>query len=174
MTRISADDLATSAKEYAATEAKIVKQLAALASSAAEAAGAAAAGVAGAGRGTAPTWRVGTLMSSRPWASANDFYTYMSSHGAQEISRSQARPGDVITWADAKDGVHHVAVVSSVVDGDLRYTQHTGDAVDSPLGTREGYIENWSANATAWNGSTVRVLRITQGWQAQSSFPIVQ
>ena len=56
---------------------------------------------------------------------------------------ADARPGDIIYWEQADGGsdipaghVHHTAIVTSVVDGDVRYTQHSGNQLNASLDGR--------------------------------------
>jgi hypothetical protein len=76
------------------------------------------------------------------WAQAQKSYDFWSQHGT-EVPQSQAQPGDIVYFEQADPGydiapgtVHHAAVVTSVVDGDIRYTQHTTDQLDASLGGR--------------------------------------
>jgi hypothetical protein len=79
---------------------------------------------------------------SASWGQAQASYEFWTKHG-HEVSLADARPGDIIYWEqdeggyDIKPGtVHHAAVVTSVVDGDLRYTQHSGNQLNASLDGR--------------------------------------
>jgi Putative amidase domain len=79
---------------------------------------------------------------SGSWAQAQTSYEFWTKHG-QEVSMADARPGDIIYWEQGDDGydiprgeVHHAAVVTSVVDGDIRYTQHSGNQIEASLDGR--------------------------------------
>ncbi|WP_218827159.1 amidase domain-containing protein [Actinoplanes regularis] len=77
---------------------------------------------------------------SASWAQAFQSYEFWRAHGT-EVTAEQAQPGDIIYWeTPAADGgpgdVHHSAMVTAVVDGDLRYTQHNIDQVNASLGAR--------------------------------------
>src|SRR5262249_2934347 len=80
---------------------------------------------------------------SATWAQAQDSYDFWKQHG-QEISPQDAKPGDIIYWEQDGPGgdrppgtVHHAAVVTAVVDGDIRYTQHSGEQLNASLDGRE-------------------------------------
>jgi hypothetical protein len=49
---------------------------------------------------------------------------------------SQVKPGDLLFWR-SNGNIHHVTVVTAVVDGHLYYTQHTPDQVNSDLTGRQ-------------------------------------
>ncbi|BCY07123.1 amidase domain-containing protein [Actinoplanes sp. L3-i22] len=79
---------------------------------------------------------------SSSWAQAQDSYDFWQEHGT-EVSLTEAQPGDIVYWeqTEAGDGaaageVHHAAVVTGVVDGDIRYTQHTFNQVNASLDAR--------------------------------------
>jgi hypothetical protein len=80
---------------------------------------------------------------SGTWAQAQDSYDFWRQHG-QEVSPQDVRPGDIIYWEQDGPGgdhppgtVHHSAVVTAVVDGDIRYTQHSGEQLNASLDGRE-------------------------------------
>ncbi|WP_203739172.1 amidase domain-containing protein [Actinoplanes cyaneus] len=77
---------------------------------------------------------------SASWAQAPESYEFWSNHGT-EVTTDQAEPGDIIYWETPGAGggpgdVHHSAMVTAVVDGDIRYTQHNIDQVNASLGAR--------------------------------------
>jgi hypothetical protein len=86
------------------------------------------------------------------WAQAQDSYNFWKQHG-QEVSPQDAQPGDIIYWEQDGPGgdkpsgtVHHSAVVTAVVDGDIRYTQHSGEQLDASLDGREPQFEEGSGH----------------------------
>lgn len=111
---------------------------------------------------------------SSSWAGAQNFYDFMTRHGAQEVAVPDARPGDIVMWQDVNpDGspgkVHHAAVVTSVIDGDIRYTQHTSEQLNASLAGRTGYIENGvpypdDPEERGWGRQNVRILRPQPDW----------
>jgi len=84
---------------------------------------------------------------SPTWAQAQDSYEFWAQHGT-ELDVADARPGDLIYWEQADTGhdiapgtVHHAAVVTSTLDGDVRYTQHSTNQLDASLEGRSGVNE---------------------------------
>jgi hypothetical protein len=100
---------------------------------------------------------------SASWAQAATFYDYMLDHGATDVGTAAARPGDIVMW-EGTDGVHHAAVVTSVVDGDIRYTQHTGEQLNASLQGREPLTEDGAATTDGWGAQKIHVLRINPDW----------
>jgi hypothetical protein len=101
---------------------------------------------------------------SGSWVRAPDSYDFWKRHG-HEVSLADARPGDIIYWEqnapghDIKPGtVHHAAVVTSVVDGDIRYTQHSEDQLNASLDGREPEFEFKEG------GKKVHVIRPDPTW----------
>ncbi|GLW27488.1 amidase domain-containing protein [Actinoplanes regularis] len=79
------------------------------------------------------------------WANAQDSYNFWTAHGTQ-VAESEAQPGDIAYWeTPAASGgpgtVHHTAVVTAVVDGDIRYTQHNINQVNASLDARAPIAE---------------------------------
>ncbi|WP_436521096.1 amidase domain-containing protein [Actinoplanes sp. HUAS TT8] len=79
---------------------------------------------------------------SSSWAQAQDSYDFWTRHGS-EVGLAEAQPGDIVYWEQTETGdgavageVHHAAVVTGVVDGDIRYTQHTFNQVNASLEAR--------------------------------------
>jgi hypothetical protein len=83
-------------------------------------------------------WNLATTDS---WSGANASYEYWKSHGTVITDVSQAQPGDLIYWEQAKEAhpgaplheMHHAGVVTAVVDGDVRYTAHTDDKLNESV-----------------------------------------
>ncbi|MGC0313525.1 amidase domain-containing protein [Kitasatospora acidiphila] len=82
---------------------------------------------------------------SKSWAGAQNMHDFMMRHGGQEVPPDQVKPGDLVYYEedssqDSQDGkgvIHHTAVVTAVTpDGDIRYTQHSGDQRDVSIGGR--------------------------------------
>lgn len=88
-------------------------------------------------------WHTGTFQgifgeldaatASPTWAAAQNFHDFLTSHGGQEVPTSQAKPGDVVFFeseggpAGPPGHIHHTAVLPN---GDIRYTQHSNDALN--------------------------------------------
>ena len=79
---------------------------------------------------------------SASWAQAQTSYDFWTKHG-QEVNPSDVRPGDIVYWEQDDAGydispgtVHHAAIVTSVIDGDVRYTQHSGNQLQASLDGR--------------------------------------
>ncbi|MBZ4319896.1 amidase domain-containing protein [Streptomyces huiliensis] len=91
-------------------------------------------------------WWDGRAYYSRSWAAAKDLQHFLTRSGGEEVSRSQARPGDVIFYQQIADDpkgepqgeTYHAAVVTSVTpDGDIKITQHSGSWQNVSLDARE-------------------------------------
>ncbi|MEU4732070.1 amidase domain-containing protein [Streptomyces sp. NPDC023588] len=82
---------------------------------------------------------------SRSWAQAKGLHGFLLRNGGEEVTRSDARPGDVIFYEqvapdpDEPQGeIYHAAVVTSVTpDGDIKLTQHTSSFQNVSLDSRE-------------------------------------
>ncbi|MEU6894836.1 amidase domain-containing protein [Streptomyces sp. NPDC046557] len=82
---------------------------------------------------------------SRSWAQAKGLHGFLLQNGGEEITRSDARPGDVIFYEqvapdpDEPQGeIYHAAVVTSVTpDGDIKLSQHTSSFQNVSLDSRE-------------------------------------
>ncbi|GAA1262671.1 hypothetical protein GCM10009665_60400 [Kitasatospora nipponensis] len=79
------------------------------------------------------------------WAAAQNMHDFMVGNGGQEIPPDQVKPGDLVYYEedsdqDGQDGkgvIHHTAIVTAVTpDGDIRYTQHSGDMQNGSIGGR--------------------------------------
>jgi hypothetical protein len=81
---------------------------------------------------------------SRSWAQAQDSYDFWTQPGhGTEVAPGDVRPGDIIYFEQTEPGyaipvgtVHHAAVVTSVVDGQIFYTQHSSNQLDASLDGR--------------------------------------
>ena len=81
---------------------------------------------------------------SASWAQAQTSYDFWTDPDrGTEVDIADAQPGDIVYWEQEDDGhdippgtVHHAAVVTSVVDGDIRYTQHSGNQINASLDGR--------------------------------------
>jgi hypothetical protein len=80
---------------------------------------------------------------SGSWAQAQTSYEFWKRHG-QEVGAQDAQPGDIIYWEydDGSGKIHHAAVVTSVVDGDVRYTQHSGAQLNASMDGRLPFFED--------------------------------
>ncbi|RPF29864.1 putative amidase-like protein [Streptomyces sp. Ag109_G2-6] len=82
---------------------------------------------------------------SRSWSQAKGLHGFLLRNGGEEITRSEARPGDVVFYEqvaadpDEPQGeIYHAAVVTSVTpDGDIKLTQHTSSFQNVSLDSRE-------------------------------------
>ncbi|MFE2547306.1 amidase domain-containing protein [Streptomyces sp. NPDC059355] len=82
---------------------------------------------------------------SRSWGLAKDLHGFLLHNGGEEVTRSEARPGDVIFYEqvapdpDEPPGeIYHAAVVTSVTpDGDVKLSQHTSSFQNVSLDSRE-------------------------------------
>ena len=103
--------------------------------------------MANAGVPQSDAWHTGTFQgifgeldaatASPTWGAAQNFHDFLTSHGGQEIPASQAKPGDVVFFeseggpAGPPGHVHHTAIITAVLpNGDIRYTQHSNDALN--------------------------------------------
>lgn len=81
---------------------------------------------------------------SRSWAQAKGLHEFLVRNGGEEVTRSDARPGDIIFYEqvapdpDEPQGeIYHAAVVTSVTpDGDIKLTQHTSSFQNVSLDSR--------------------------------------
>ncbi|WP_274912387.1 amidase domain-containing protein [Streptomyces sp. WZ-12] len=77
-------------------------------------------------------WWDTSMYYSKSWAGAENQQNFMLKHGGEEVSPSQARPGDIIYYEQQgpnehieHGNTHHAAVVTAVMpDGEIKYTQH--------------------------------------------------
>jgi hypothetical protein len=114
-------------------------------------------------------WGIGPLdekdySHSPSWAQAPASYQFWSEHGT-EVTMADARPGDIIYWEQADDGhdipagtVHHAAIVTSVVDGDIRYTQHSGNQLAA------SYDGRAPVNEITGGQQRVHIIRPNPSW----------
>jgi len=98
------------------------------------------------------------------WAQAQQSYEFWSQHG-ESVPQAQAQPGDIIYWEQADGGydiapgtVHHAAVVTAVIDGDIRYTQHTTNQINASLDGRSG------VNEIDGGRQTIHIIRPRPDW----------
>lgn len=75
------------------------------------------------------------------------------------------RSGDIIYWGQDESGydikpgtVHHAAVVTSVIEGDLRCTRHSGNQLDASLDGRRGI------NALSGSHQKIHIVRPGPNW----------
>jgi Putative amidase domain len=96
---------------------------------------------------------------SGSWAQAQTSYDFWRQHGT-EVGVQDAQPGDIIYWErdDGSGTVHHAAVVTGVVDGDIRYTQHSGNQLNASLDGREPLFD-------AGDGKQkIHIVRVNPDW----------
>ncbi|MDH6541054.1 amidase domain-containing protein [Streptomyces sp. SPB4] len=89
-------------------------------------------------------WVDQRVYHSRSWAQAKGLHEFLVRNGGEEVTRSDARPGDIIFYEqvapdpDEPQGeIYHAAVVTSVTpDGDIKLTQHTSSFQNVSLDSR--------------------------------------
>ncbi|MFI5757968.1 amidase domain-containing protein [Streptomyces sp. NPDC051569] len=122
------------------------------------------------------TWMIGNrtgsdevdkrLAYSDTWAAAENQQNFMLRHGGEEVSRTEAKPGDIIYYEQAgendsieKGNTHHAAIVTAVMpDGEIKYTQHSDSYQNVSL---EGRI---NATEKAEGQQNVRIVRPRPDW----------
>lgn len=117
--------------------------------------------MANAGVPQSDAWHTGTFQgifgeldaatASPTWGAAQNFHDFLTSNGGQEIPTAQAKPGDVVFFeseggpAGPPGHVHHTAVITAVLpNGDIRYTQHSNDALNYSADGRSQQIADVS------------------------------
>jgi hypothetical protein len=103
---------------------------------------------------------VRTYRRSSSWVQAPDLKDFMLEHGGSEVSQTDARPGDIVFWENPDGTIHHAAVVTGAVDGDLRYTQHSGGRLDASLGDRGEVQENTDGGSH----QKIHIVRVNPNW----------
>ncbi|MGY0491360.1 amidase domain-containing protein [Streptomyces sp. WG-D5] len=106
------------------------------------------------------------LSYSDTWAAAENQQNFMLAHGADEVSRADAKPGDLIYYeqagvpdTEAKGNTHHVAIVTAVMpDGEIKYTQHNEEYQNVSL---EGRLPSTEKNEGQQN---LRIVRPHPDW----------
>jgi Putative amidase domain len=79
---------------------------------------------------------------SYSWSSAEGLHDFLShNNGTDNVPLSQARPGDVIFWQDPKEGIHHAAVVTGVLNGHVYYSQHSDPAQNADWDIRRTFYD---------------------------------
>ncbi|EIF00234.1 amidase domain-containing protein [Saccharomonospora glauca] len=85
---------------------------------------------------------------SASWAAARNHHDYMLSHGGETVSPAEAMPGDIIYFENT-EGIHHAAVVTAITpDGEIMYTQHTGEHTNLSLTDRQAFNNIYSGEDT--------------------------
>lgn len=80
---------------------------------------------------------------SYSWSSAQGLHGFLThNNGVDNISLSEARPGDVMFWQDPKEGIHHAAVVTAVLDGHVYYSQHSTPAQNADWNLRGSFYSD--------------------------------
>ncbi|MFF8868221.1 amidase domain-containing protein [Streptomyces sp. NPDC015139] len=106
------------------------------------------------------------LAYSDTWAAAENNQNFWLSHGGQEVSSSDVKPGDIIYYEQAgpndhieKGNTHHAAIVTAVMpDGEIKYTQHSDPNQNVSL---EGRINATEKHEGAQN---LRFVRPNPDW----------
>lgn len=89
-----------------------------------------------------PTGPLDKYDRSYSWSSAQDLHTFLThNNGTDQIPPPQTRPGDIMFWQDPKEGIHHAAVVTAVVDGHVYYSQHSTPAQNADWNSRETFYD---------------------------------
>ncbi|MFI0738140.1 amidase domain-containing protein [Streptomyces sp. NPDC021100] len=89
-------------------------------------------------------WVDKRVFHSDSWARAEALQNFLLRNGSEEVSRSEARPGDIVFYEQVAPGTstdqgetHHAAVVTAVTpDGDIKLTQHTSNLQNVSLDSR--------------------------------------
>ncbi|MFE5625470.1 amidase domain-containing protein [Streptomyces virginiae] len=116
--------------------------------------------------GTGWDWLDQNAYHSESWARAEGLQNFLLRHGGNEVSRTDARPGDIVFYEQVAPGTetapgetHHAAVVTSVTpDGDIKLTQHTSSFQNVSLDSRE-HIANRNGGE-----QRVRIVRPEPDW----------
>ncbi|MFD7297891.1 amidase domain-containing protein [Streptomyces sp. NPDC059897] len=103
---------------------------------------------------------------SDTWAAAENQQNFMLAHGASEVPRTDAKPGDLIYYEQAgapdteeKGNTHHVAIVTAVMpDGEIKYTQHNDEYRNVSLEGRLPATEKEQGN------QNLRIVRPSPNW----------
>lgn len=94
---------------------------------------------------------------SGSWAQAQTSYEFWKKHGT-EVTMQDAQPGDIIYWERENGEVHHAAVVTGVVDGDIRYTQHSGNQINASFDGRAPIFESEEGK------QKIHIIRANPNW----------
>ncbi|WP_280268663.1 amidase domain-containing protein [Nocardia wallacei] len=106
------------------------------------------------------------LTHTDTWINAEKQKEFFLNNGAQEVGIAGAKPGDVVYFEHTQDvgdyragDAHHAAVVTAVLpNGDVLYSQHTGNGRDLSLADRLGFANQ--------DGGTqnIRIIRPKETW----------
>jgi DNA uptake protein ComE-like DNA-binding protein len=86
---------------------------------------------------------------SRSWGLADGLYRFLVHNNSTEVSMQDARPGDIVFWEEKDPGhptlpvnkMHHAAVVTAIVDGQVFYSQHSGSIQNASNDVRDPSLE---------------------------------
>lgn len=99
------------------------------------------------------------------WGGADAQHDLFVRSGSKEIPQGDVRPGDIAYWSQAGAGKnpagveHHAAIVTGVLpNGDVLYTQHSGNREDQSLAARLPY------NNVQEGDQNIRFVRVEQTW----------
>jgi hypothetical protein len=82
-------------------------------------------------------WHQGWLRDTRSWTLGSGFQGYLDgNHHSDPVDRSAVRPGDVLYWVDGQGKAEHAAVVTAVVDGQVKYAAHSNGLINGDLDLR--------------------------------------
>ncbi len=102
---------------------------------------------------------------SDAWVNADAQHDLFVRSGSKEIPQGDVRPGDIAYWSQAGAGdnpagvEHHAAIVTGVLpNGDVLYTQHSGNREDQSLAARLPY------NNVQEGDQNIRFVRVEQTW----------
>ena len=102
---------------------------------------------------------------SDAWVNADAQHDLFVRSGSKEIPQGDVRPGDIAYWSQAGAGKdpagveHHAAIVTGVLpNGDVLYTQHSGNREDQSLAARLPY------NNVQEGDQNIRFVRVEQTW----------
>ncbi|EPH02396.1 hypothetical protein HMPREF1531_01702 [Propionibacterium sp. oral taxon 192 str. F0372] len=119
----------------------------------------------GHGSWTQGPWGLNPGSYSDSWGGADAQHDLFTRSGSQEVQQGDVRPGDIAYWSQQGAGEnsagveHHAAIVTGVLpNGDVLYTQHTGNREDQSLAARLPY------NNVQEGDQDIRFVRVKQTW----------
>ena len=102
---------------------------------------------------------LGMAARTSTWSVAPQLYQYLTLEtNSYDVGPADAIPGDLLFWQPANGSlaqIHHVAILTAVVLGDLLYTQHSGAYVNKSLAENEMRFDHSPAGP-----QVIHILRI--------------
>ena len=86
---------------------------------------------------------------SYSWGGADNLHQFLVNNNSIEVSMQDARPGDIVFWEQKDPGhpnlpvnvIHHTAIVTAVVDGQVFYSQHSDSMQNGSIDVRDPSLE---------------------------------